>query len=287
MELVNGKSLKRSIYLLADNGSLEARSTLNLRKAAQLAVESTGAEVQPVSLLHSSKVDPQSLGGVKAETMEDFLSGPIAQSSDDLRILPFFFGPSRALTEWLPEKLEQWKSERDGRSFRVLDCLHQPGDTRLAIALEDLCLQSIEKNELKKPFLALVDHGTPVFDVHRVREEVGEELKDRIADRISGFSTCSMERRAGVEYDFNEPLLENLLSEKNGEFEEMLVAQLFLSPGRHAGEGGDLDRICSSFADSSPSHRLIRTDLLGGHPLVIEILCQRIIQDEASRVRGQ
>jgi len=287
VELVNGKSLKRSIYLLADNGSLEARATLNLRKAAQLAVESTGAEVQPVSLLHSSKVDPQSLGGVKAETMEDFLSGPIAQSSDDLRILPFFFGPSRALTEWLPEKLEQWKSERDGRSFRVLDCLHQPGDTRLAIALEDLCLQSIEKNELKKPFLALVDHGTPVFDVHLVREEVGEELKERIADRISGFSTCSMERRAGVEYDFNEPLLENLLSEKNGEFEEMLVAQLFLSPGRHAGEGGDLDRICSSFADSSPSHRLIRTDMLGVHPLVIEILCQRIIQDEASRVRGQ
>ena len=126
MELVNGKSLKRSIYLLADNGSLEARSTLNLRKAAQLVVESTGVEVHPVSLLHSSKVDPQSLDGVRANAMEDFLAGPIAQSSEDLRILPFFFGPSRALTEWLPKKLEQWKSEKDGRMFRILDCLHQP-----------------------------------------------------------------------------------------------------------------------------------------------------------------
>ena len=282
MELVNGKSLKRSIYLLADNGSLEARSTLSLRKAAQLVVESTGVEVHPVSLLHSSKVDPQSLDGVRANTMEDFLAGPIAQSSEDLRILPFFFGPSRALTEWLPGKLDLWKSEKDGRSFRVLDCLHQPGDARLAMALEDRCLQAVEKNGLKKPFLALVDHGTPVFEVHRVREEVGEELKERMADRISGFSTCSMERRAGEEYDFNEPLLENLLAEKNGELEEMLVAQLFLSPGRHAGEDGDLDRICRSFTDSSSSNRLVRTDLLGVHSLVIEILCQRIIQDKAS-----
>ena len=214
--------------------------------------------------------------------MEDFLAGPIAQSSEDLRILPFFFGPSRALTEWLPGKLDLWKSEKDGRSFRVLDCLHQPGDARLAMALEDRCLQAVEKNGLKKPFLALVDHGTPVFEVHRVREEVGEELKERMADRISGFSTCSMERRAGEEYDFNEPLLENLLAEKKGEFQEMLVAQLFLSPGRHAGEGGDLDRICRLFTDSSSSNRLVRTDLLGGHSLVIEILCQRINQDKAS-----
>lgn len=233
-----------------------------------------------MSLLHSSKVAPRLLGGVEADTMEEFLCGPIAQTFNDLRILPFFFGPSRALTEWLPEKLEQWKSERDGRSFRILDCLHQSGDVRLAMALKDLCLQAIEKNGLKKPFLALVDHGTPVFEVHRVREEVGKELKVRMADRISGFSTCSMERRDGEEYDFNEPLLENLLAEKKGEFEEVLVAQLFLSPGRHAGEGGDLDRICSLFTDSSPSTRLVRTDLLGVQPLIIEILCQRIEQDD-------
>ena len=274
--------MERSIYLLADNGSLEALSTISLRKTAHIAGLLAGVDVHPVSLLHSSKIDPSLLDGIKAETMESFLAGPTGQSADELRILPFFFGPSRALTEWLPEKLEQWKSERDGRSFRILDCLHQSGDTRLALALEDLCLQAINKNELKKPFLALVDHGTPVFDVHRVREEVGEELKKRMADRISGFSTCSMERREGEEYDFNEPLLENLLDEKKGEFEEVLVAQLFLSPGRHAGEDGDLDRTCSSFADSSPSHRLVRTDLLGNHPSVLEILLERIERDQST-----
>jgi sirohydrochlorin ferrochelatase len=271
--------LENPIYLLADNGSLEAQASLSLRKSAHIAGLLSGVELHPVSLLHSSKIAPSLLGGIKAETMEDFLTGPIGQSADELRILPFFFGPSRALTEWLPEKLEQWKSERDGRSFRILDCLHQRGDTRLAIALEDLCLQAINGNQLKNPFLALVDHGTPVFDVHRVREEVGEELKERMADRISGFSTCSMERRDGEEYDFNEPLLENLLDEKKEEFQEVLVAQLFLSPGRHAGDGGDLDRICSSFTDTSSSRRLIRTDLLGTHPLVLEILMDRVDRD--------
>jgi len=282
IRLVNGKSLENPIYLLADNGSLEAQATLSLRKSAHVVGLLAGVDVHPVSLLHSSKVDPQLLDGIKAETMEPFLAGPIAQSVSELRILPFFFGPSRALTEWLPDKLGQWKSQKDGRSFRILDCLHQPGDTRLALALEDLCRQAIKKNELKKPFLALVDHGTPVFEVHRVREEVGGKLKERMKDCVSGFSTCSMERRDGEEYDFNEPLLENLLAQKKEEHEEMLVAQLFLSPGRHAGEGGDLDRICSSFADSSTSRRLIRTDLLGTHPSVLEILLERIEQDQSS-----
>jgi sirohydrochlorin ferrochelatase len=271
--------LENPIYLLADNGSLEAQASLSLRKSAHIAGLLSGVELHPVSLLHSSKIAPSLLGGIKAETMEDFLAGPIAQSVQELRVLPFFFGPSRAVTEWLPEKLNQWQNGGDGRSFRILDCLHQSGDTRLAGALEDLCLKAIKQNELKKPFLALVDHGTPVLDVHRVREEVGKELKEKLADRISGFSTCSMERKDGEEYDFNEPLLENLLTEKKGEFEEMLVAQLFLSPGRHAGYGGDLERICSSFTDTSSSRRLIRTDLLGTHPLVLEILMDRVDRD--------
>ena len=101
-------------------------------------------------------------------------------------------------------------------------------------------------------------------------------------DYVSGFSTCSMERRNGEEYDFNEPLLEKLLVQKKEECEEMLVAQLFLSPGRHAGKGGDLDRICCSFAGSSPSRRLVRTDLLGTHPSVAEILADRIERDRSS-----
>ena len=274
--------MEKSIYLLADNGSLEPKSILSLRKSAHLVSLLVGIKVLPVSLLHSSKVDASLLDGTKAETMDDFLSSPPAQSADELRVLPFFFGPSRALTDWLPEKLENWSSSREGRSFRILEPLWEQGDDRLAEALAELCIEAIKDNGLSKPYLALVDHGTPVPEVNRVREEVGKGLRGRMGSRTSGFSTCSMERREGKEYDFNEPLLENLLAEKKEEFEEMLVAQLFLSPGRHAGEGGDLDRICSSFTDSSSSHRLVRTDLLGTNPSVIEILLERIERDQSS-----
>ena len=233
-------------------------------------------EVHPVSLLHSSSVDPSLLDGVKAQVIEEFLSGDVGQSARKLQILPFFFGPSRALTEWLPKKLKIWKQGKQDREFRILDPLHRSGDERLSIALAELCLESIRENELKDPFLALVDHGTPVQEVHEVREEVGGVLKERMSGRISGFSTCSMERRAGAEYDFNEPLLENLLNEKKSGCHEMLVAQLFLSPGRHAGEGGDLEQICAAFTDDSSGNRIARTPPLGSHPLVLEILMERI-----------
>tara|TARA_B100001115_G_scaffold184408_1_gene186733 strand:+ start:8308 stop:9258 length:951 start_codon:yes stop_codon:yes gene_type:complete len=249
--LVNGKSLESTIYLLVDNGSLEASATLNLRSVARIAGLLAGLEIHPVSLLHSSSVDPSLLDGEKAQVMQEFLSGDLGQSARKLQILPFFFGPSRALSEWLPEKLKIWRQGKQGREFCILDPLHRSGDDRLSIALAELCLESIRGNDLKDPFLALVDHGTPVREVHEVREEIGGLLKERMSGRISGFSTCSMERRAGAEYDFNEPLLENLLKEKKSGCHEMLVAQLFLSPGRHAGEGGDLEQICTAFTDDS------------------------------------
>ena len=111
---------------------------------------------------------------------------------------------------------------------------------------------------MKKPFLALVDHGTPVFEVHRVREEVGKALNERMKDYVSGFSTCSMESRDG-ENTISMSLCSRIFwLIKKESLMEMLVAQLFLSPGRHAGKGGDLDQICSSFADSSSSHRLVK-----------------------------
>ena len=47
----------------------------------------------------------------------------------------------------------------------------------------------------------------------------------------------SMERREGTEYDFNEPLLENLLGSEGFE-KDVVLSMLFISPGRHAGPGG-------------------------------------------------
>ena len=92
----------------------------------------------------------------------------------------------------------------------------------------------------------MVDHGTPVFEVNQVREKVGIELNSFFLKRDCTFSTCSMERREGDEFAFNDPLLEQVLA-KWGRLgvEQVVLAMFFLLPGRHAGKNGDLVEICN------------------------------------------
>lgn len=67
------------------------------------------------------------------------------------------------------------------------------------------------------------------------------------------------------------PLLEHLLANPGFADRDVIVAQLFLSPGRHAGPGGDIEEICRS----SPA-RCHRTALVGDHPKVTAILSAAI-----------
>ena len=91
---------------LFDNGSLRAASTLNLRVVAKALEAEIGAPVKAVSLLHSSGVDAAELGGVRAELLEPALQEWLAAGAErEAVVLPFFFGPSGALTEYLPERL--------------------------------------------------------------------------------------------------------------------------------------------------------------------------------------
>ena len=63
-------------------------------------------------------------------------------------------------------------------------------------------------------------------------------MKERLKGTVKGFATCCMERREGSEYDFNDPLLESLIKElEEKKIKKLVLAQLFLSPGRHAGKG--------------------------------------------------
>jgi sirohydrochlorin ferrochelatase len=84
-----------------------------------------------------------------------------------------------------------------------------------------------------------------------------------------------MERRPGAAYAFNEPLLATLLATPPWSSGPVIVAQLFLLPGRHAGPGGDVERICQRARKNFPSLRTRRTRLLGGHPALVEILADR------------
>ena len=269
--------MKLPICLLVDNGSLRPEAIFSLRRVAQKLSIETEFEVLPVGLLHSNKIKPSDLDGIKAETIGTFLTSPRGKNEKFLLILPLFLGPSRGITEWLVSRLKEWKREEKGRSYKVLDCLHKDGDPRLAIAMADQVNNLIDREKLSDPRVAMVDHGTPILEVNRVREDVGEHLRKILSLTDNEFSTCSMERREGDLYSFNEPLLERLLIKWGQEgIQEVVVALFFLLSGRHAGKGGDLVKICKYASSLFPQMNIYQTNPLAEHDIIFSILKEKL-----------
>ena len=87
---------------------------------------------------------------------------------------------------------------------------------------------------------------------------------------------ASMERRDGEAYAFNEPLLEKLLDQPGWDTGKVIVSMLFLSPGRHAGPGGDIAHICRAAEQRHPGLRTCMTGLVGDHLGIIPLLQKRL-----------
>ena len=263
---------------LCDNGSLEVTAIHALRGAASALGRKVDRTIRPVGLLHSDRVDPAVLDGEPAAVLLPELRQLLARGERAFFVLPFFLGPSRGVTEWLPGQLNELFEEWPDLRVQVASCLFKEGDDRLAEALADRVRAVMAKGEFQHPpCVAMVDHGTPSREVNEARERVGNQLRELLQDEVSSVATCSMERRSQSEYDFNEPLLENLLRDQGAcPAEEVVVAQFFLSPGRHAGPGGDVARICRESEQARPGLRTVLTEPLGDHPLVLEILKERL-----------
>ncbi|MCF7687354.1 MAG: cobalamin biosynthesis protein CbiX [Cephaloticoccus sp.] len=266
--------------LLVDNGSLEAAATLALRDLAQRLTERTGREVWPVSLLHADKVDARELNGIAAEVVEPFLHRAASQGEMDFVVLPLFFGPSRAITDYLPGVAEKLRQHFPALQLRIAPVLFQPEEDRLVAILAGQVREKLSPDFVRGESVrvALVDHGSPVAAVTAVRNALARQLADILGDSVAEVAACSMERRPGPEYDFNEPLLEKLLSREGWNTGPVIVAQLFLMPGRHAGPGGDIAAICDRAEVSSPALRTVRTAVLGLHPGLVDLLADRILQ---------
>ena len=262
-------------YFLVDNGSLSSESVLSLRLTASKLEEKSGFPIIPAGIMHSHKIDSAKLNGVAACSMDSFFASKDTDKIDYISVIPMFLGPSLAITDWLPKKLGKWRESATNRNFAIADCLFRKGDQRLGDAVIENIRHLISQKFTEKPFVILVDHGTPLPEVNLVREEIGKYLAQRLGGLISGFSTACMERRKGVKYDFNDPLLENLLADiKSSGHRCVVVGQLFLAPGRHAGPDGDIAQICKPF-ERSGMH-IESTFTLGNHPLVLEILADRL-----------
>ncbi|WP_322528798.1 cobalamin biosynthesis protein CbiX [Salinicola sp. LHM] len=265
--------------LLVDNGSLRPQATLNLRRLADALSQATGEAVEAASLLHSFKIPPEALGGRKAVTVGPLAERYAAEGGTELIILPFFFGPSQALTRYLPERLAEVQASYPQLSVKVapplVDTLLAP-DLRLAQLLADNVRERM--TNLSRPKVVLVDHGSPIPEVTAVRNYLAGQLSALLADEAECVTFASMERRDGDAYRFNEPLLETLLASPALADSDVILSMLFLSPGRHAGEDGDIAEICTQAMSRAPGLNVVTTRLVGENDAILELLATRLRQ---------
>ncbi len=260
---------------LLDNGSLAPASVLRLREIARELARRIGAPVAPVSLLHSTGIAAEALGGVPAEIFESALLRRAAAGEGEFLVVPLFFGPSRALTVYLPERVQALRSRCPGLRVRLAPPLFAADDRRLARILADQ-VRAVGGGGR----VALVDHGSPVPEVAAVRETLAGQLRRELGGEtvVAG---CCMERRPEAEYDFNGPRLADLLGQEGWRDAAVTVAQQFLLPGRHAGPDGDVAAICRRAASVHPRLHTRLTPLVGEHPQLVDVLADRWLAGRA------
>ena len=266
--------------VLLDNGSLRPEAVFSLRRIASSLSERLAEDVSPVSLLHSSKIDPEALGGRAADTWRQFLKREWRRGIRRFRVLPLFFGPSSAIVDYLPKTTRQALGQARQMELQVAKPLidpHDPTDDAVARMLADLVIRELNTGDFeRKPAVVLVDHGSPVRAVAECRDRVARQLERLLEQRISRVIASSMERREGEEYSFNEPLLEKALERIHQEgCEGAVLSLMFFSPGRHAGPGGDIEQIVQASAWAQAGKPLPSCALVGESPRLIDILESR------------
>ncbi len=267
-------------YILVDNGSLRAESVLNLRRVAMLLSEKEEIEVVPASLLHSSKIPADELENVAAVNLEKRLRIWLEEGEREFTIIPFFFGPTGAIVDYLPQRLSVLRKKYGDFDIRrtpfLFDQEGEEGNQQLVSILTDNIRSVIRKESLIHPKVALVDHGSPLREVTRVRDRLSTMLAEELGELVEQVAPASMERRPEAAYGFNEPLLQNLLKETEWNSNNVVIAMLFLSPGRHAGPVGDIGNICAAARSNNPGLKTFMTELVGTHPGVLKLLSCRL-----------
>ena len=271
------------IVFLIDNGSLRPQATFGLRCLAESLTRRTALRVEAVSLLHSHKIAADKLNGVPATIVKRRLRECLAVGHHEFVCLPLFLGPSLAIADYLPEVVDELSGEYPELKVRIASVLagedFDAPDPRLAQMLADQIRALRPSPSIK---VALVDHGTPIVEVNRVRNAVARQLSSELD--LPLVLPCSMERREGGAYAFNDPLLEKLGSVEDFAGGRLILAMFFLLPGRHAGEGGDVAEICEGLIAEGTFEQIQNTPLLGEHPMLLEILEDRLRETVSGKI---
>lgn len=264
--------------LLVDNGSRRAAATLALRGLAAAVSERCGRRVSPVSLQHADRIAAADLGGRPAEVFRGFVDARLREGERDFVVLPLFFGPSRALSSFIPQQVAELTDIHGEFRVSIADVLVPlpGGEPRLAEILADNVRSALGDADAAGRVI-VVDHGSPIPQVTAVRKYAAESLSALMPDSVD-IGQAVMERRDGAEYDFNGDLLESVLAgiDPSDRQAPVVLAMLFLLPGRHAGEGGDIAEICDAAMQRQPGLRVAVSCLVAEHPRLIDILSDRL-----------
>lgn len=264
--------------LLVDNGSLRPDSTFSLRRLAAELSAVSGKPVDPVSLLHANRVDPTELKGSPAWTLEPYIRYWAEKGERVFAVIPLFFGPSRALTEYIPQRESVLRDKFPGLRILVGETLVRTDRSEDLSAIGSILFSAVRETLVDFPArsVVLVDHGTPVPGVTEIRNKLAEWLNGELEGMGLPVYPASMERRPGPEYAFNEPLLESILLDPDRVGERVVLSMLFLQPGRHAGPGGDVDTIAHDATGKRRSLEYRLTPLVAEHPELVAILARRL-----------
>jgi len=267
------------VYLLVDNGSKQPDATLYLRRLAADLSRHTGKTVHPVSLQHADAIAADKLDGTLAQVFSDFLITQQLQGEHEFIVVPLFFGLSKAITSFIPEEVAKLAVNNPELSVKVAPVTYPlpEGEPRLAKIVFDHIQQAQQQGKAQTK-VVLVDHGSPSPKITEVRKGIARTLA---ADYGLNLDQAVMERRQGKEYDFNGELLATWLrqqAEQGTTF--VIIAMLFFLPGRHAGPNGDVEEICNSVVADHPQLRFNITPLISEHPLLLDVLKDRLEEVE-------
>ena len=246
------------IVALIDNGSLEPAAHRTLRGVAATLSERTGTKVHAVSWKHSDRIAPESLDGLRAWTLASFVRQMVALGQREFLFVPFFISPQGAIGTALRNDLERLQGELGEFDFDFARGLADRGVLPAIVA--DRIRVTMVQHALVQPPVLLVDHGGPSSASATLRDRIADQVRRELDGEIGPLVAVSMEGD-------HPPLLGDELGRAEFVGRDVVVARLFLSPGRHAGEHGDVARLCLE-----STARCHLTDLVGTHPAAVDAL---------------
>lgn len=263
--------------MLVDNGSIRAEAVCFLRSIAADLSDRSGVPVFPVSYNHSHRVDPERLGGEPAMVLANAARDAYREGCRRIGILPFFLSGGGGILKMVEREATLIASALPGLEFYRTGFLIEgwgTTDSRMAVAVRDRIVEQVDGIGSDTVDVVVVDHGSPYPEAATLRNFIGGQVSVLLEkdQRIRRLVVASMERRPGAFYAFNEPLLSVVLKTL-GSIRPVVLGQLFLGPGKHAGADGDIASIAASILGNNG---WVQTRPLGDHPRIRELLLERL-----------